>query len=270
LIAFDRPVLNGDIHPHSFMVLAKRLDDQSGTECWCELPSKRVGGIKFERDCEILSGFAETNDPNVAVNGAQFRPGQEFRPNQEYRVLLKGDFIRDAENEEGIDVDHLPPWLPQRHTGDGTEGGTFESWFVTAQVPARVIRVVPPNGAEFNTGEGNIPRPPAFIELFFDKSLQRATVNGNTVRVVMSQEGVPAELWPGTVAYDDAARSARFTPRQRFGSGPLGERRIYTLTVFGDEPNRILDVDGLALDGDGDGSPGGNFTSTFTVIHVIG
>jgi hypothetical protein len=47
-------------------------------------------------------------------------------------------------------------------------------------------------------------------------------------------------------------------------------RRIYTLTVFGAEPNRILDVDDLALDGDGDGSPGGNFTSTFTVIHVIG
>ncbi len=83
------------------------------------------------RDCEILSGFEETNEPNAAVNGAQFRPGLDFLPNQEYRVLLKGDFIRDAKNEKGIDADHLPPWLPNRPTGDGTEGGTFESWFVT-------------------------------------------------------------------------------------------------------------------------------------------
>jgi hypothetical protein len=270
LIAFDRPVLNGDIHQHSFMVLVKHHDEQSRTDCWCELPIKRVGGVKFVRDCEILSDFVETNEPNAAVNGAQFRPGLNFVATQEYRVLLKGNLIRDAKNEKGIDADHLPPWLPTRPTGDGIEGGTFESWFVTAQVPAKAIRVAPPNGAEFNTGEGNIPPPPAFIEIFFDKSLQRATVNGNTVRVAMSQEGVPPTPWPGAVAYDDAARSARFTPRQPFGSGPLGVRRIYTLTVFGDEPNRIFDVDGLALDGDGDGSPGGNFTSAFTVIHVIG
>jgi hypothetical protein len=138
------------------------------------------------------------------------------------------------------------------------------------QVPAKVIRVEPPDGAEFDTGEGgNLPRPPAFIEIFFDKSLQGATVNGNTVRVVRSVNGGPAESWPAsTVDYDDATRSARFTPQQPFGTEPSG-LRIYTLTVFGDGPGRILDVDDLALDGDGDGSPGGNFTSTFTVTHIL-
>ena len=158
LIAFDRPVLNGDIHRHSFIVLIKHRDDQSNTDCWCELPIKRVGGVKFERDCEILSGFEETNEPNAAVNGAQFRPGLDFLPNQEYRVLLKGDFIRDAKNEKGIDADHLPPWLPNRPTGDGTEGGTFESWFVTAQVPAKVIRVEPPDGTNFDA-RSKYPHP---------------------------------------------------------------------------------------------------------------
>jgi hypothetical protein len=44
---------------------------------------------------------------------------------------------------------------------------------------------------------------------------------------------------------------------------------LYTLTVFGTGPNRILDVDGLALDGDGNGSPGGNFTSTFTLVLIV-
>jgi hypothetical protein len=134
LIAFDRPVLNVDIHRYSFVVLIKHRDDQSNTDCWCELPIRRVGGVKFERDCEILPVFDEIADPNATVNGAQFRPGPGFLPNQEYRVLLKGDFIRDAKNEKGIDADHLPPWLPTRPTGNGTEGGTFESWFLTGSV----------------------------------------------------------------------------------------------------------------------------------------
>jgi hypothetical protein len=270
LIAFDRPVLNRDIHRQSFMVLVKHHNDQSNDDCWCELPIKRVGGVKFEKDCEILSGFTEITDPNAAVNGAHFRPGLNFVATQEYRVILKGDFIRDAKNEKGIDADHLPPWLPTRPTGDGTEGGTFESWFVPVapQVPAKVTTVEPPNNASFDTGvTGNLPPPPASIEISFDKRLQALTVTEETVRVFMSSEGSPAVSWPGTVAYVDAPPSARFTPQQPFSAEPLGAKRNYTLTVFGDEPNRILDVAGLALDGNRDGSPGGNFTSTFTVFH---
>lgn len=106
------------------------------------------------------------------------------------------------------------------------------------------------------------------IEIFFDKSLQGATVRANSVRVVRSVSGGPAGLWPGTITYDDAAKSARFTPHQPFGTEtdqPCA--RVYTLTLFGDGPDWILNVEGLALDGDG--SPGGNFTSTFTVHHLL-
>ena len=70
------------------------------------------------------------------------------------RVIVKGDFIRgaykgDIENLRALDGDHLPkvdppspPGPPQpgvvpqwmttgdgRFSGDGVEGGTFESWF---------------------------------------------------------------------------------------------------------------------------------------------
>ena len=33
----------------------------------------------------------------------------------------------------GVDANHLPPWFggaPDYRTGDGVEGGTFESWFM--------------------------------------------------------------------------------------------------------------------------------------------
>jgi len=50
--------------------------------------------------------------------------------NNKIRVLVRGDFVREAtEKQRAIDADHLPPWVPARLTGDGIEGGTFESWF---------------------------------------------------------------------------------------------------------------------------------------------
>jgi hypothetical protein len=145
----------------------------------------------------------------------------------------------------------------------------FELSVVAPEVSAKVIRVEPPDGAKFDTGEGNLPPPPAFIELFFDKSLQEPTLNANTVRVVRSESGGPTQPWPGAVTYNDATRSARFTPDQRFDGSPLPGGFLYTLTIFGDGPG-ITDVDGLALDGNSDGLPGGNFTSTFSVTQRIG
>jgi len=45
---------------------------------------------------------------------------------------VNGDFIRDK-NNRGVDANHLPPWLSGgRPTGDGVEGGTFESWLVVS------------------------------------------------------------------------------------------------------------------------------------------
>jgi len=42
--------------------------------------------------------------------------------------VVVGDFIRDR-NKRAVDGNHLPPWVPNRPSGDGIEGGTFESWF---------------------------------------------------------------------------------------------------------------------------------------------
>ncbi|MGH8554139.1 MAG: Ig-like domain-containing protein [Gammaproteobacteria bacterium] len=136
--------------------------------------------------------------------------------------------------------------------------------------PAQVISIDPPNGSEFFVIEGQ-PLPPNFpssILIGFNKSLQGATVNANTIQVTVSDGGGPTEPVPGEVTYDDTTRTARFTPRQPFKLTVQGNRHL--VSVRGDGLNPIVDVDDLVLDGDADGSPGGSFISQFTVFFVVG
>ncbi|MCZ7640211.1 MAG: hypothetical protein M5U12_31655 [Verrucomicrobia bacterium] len=63
----------------------------------------------------------------------------DLRPGFTHRVLLKCDFLADArpagERGRAPDGNHLPPWFgsPNYRTGDGVEGGAFESWFDLVQ-----------------------------------------------------------------------------------------------------------------------------------------
>lgn len=67
--------------------------------------------------------------PDEFVNGARFLAANVDRlPDGMYRVILEGDLIRDR-GGRGVDANHLPKWLPKRPTGDGVEGGIFQSWF---------------------------------------------------------------------------------------------------------------------------------------------
>ncbi len=131
LVAFDRKIRLGDIHRHSFILLAERRDN--GFACWCEVIAEDVRGIALRLNhetCEILGIDPDPcTDPDDLVNGAQIWLGKQQLPDGEYRVALKGDLIRD-ELCRAVDADHLPPWLPERSSGDWVEGGTFESWFI--------------------------------------------------------------------------------------------------------------------------------------------
>ncbi len=126
LIAFDQEVIETDINSHTLIVLASSRDRETGLTCWCELPG-RIRAVHFPSICKLSSPRRVT--ANSPANGAHFDPGNGFQPEQVYRVLLKGDFIRTLSDGKGVDADHLPGWLPNRPTGDGVEGGTFESWF---------------------------------------------------------------------------------------------------------------------------------------------
>jgi hypothetical protein len=122
-IAFDNKVHAEDL-VNAVVVLAR--DGESG--CWCEVDTDLEPG-DFSELCLVDPGkFQPSGDPFVTA--VRVRPSPNgVRPRM--RVLVKGDFLRDGDGK-GVDCDHLPPWFggaPAYRTGDGIEGGTFESWF---------------------------------------------------------------------------------------------------------------------------------------------
>jgi DNA-binding beta-propeller fold protein YncE len=137
LLAFNRKVRAGDINRHTFIVLIGIEED--GLIAWRELPTRQGRGSEQVRGVELaveegpngtcrIEGVENPHPPaNKFVNGAWFRPTRLPPGTHALRVVLKGDLIQD-EHHLGVDANHLPPWLPQRPTGDGVEGGTFESW----------------------------------------------------------------------------------------------------------------------------------------------
>jgi hypothetical protein len=50
-----------------------------------------------------------------------------------YRVLLRADMIRDEKGDFAVDGNHIFGAVPQRRSGNGVQGGSFESWFGIAQ-----------------------------------------------------------------------------------------------------------------------------------------
>ncbi len=122
--------------------------------------------------------------------------------------------------------------------------------------PARVTSINPAPGSVFT----NATTVPPSVIITFSKSLQPATVNTNTIQVLRIIAGAQSVLLQGTVTYDDGNHSAQFVPAQAF-TVPA----VYQVTVVGSGPSAIMDNDNLALDGNDDGQPGGNFQSQFTV-----
>jgi hypothetical protein len=123
-------VRNGDIHLQSFIVLQGFSLQNNVAVAWVELQPEAMGGVQFASRCRITQEFQRGADADAMVNGAMFTiRGSVSGGSNIYRVIIKGDFIRD-QNGRGLDGDHLPPWVPGRRSGDGVEGGTFESWFV--------------------------------------------------------------------------------------------------------------------------------------------
>jgi DNA-binding beta-propeller fold protein YncE len=157
LIAFDHPVRAEGIHDQSVMVLARDREQELG--CWCEVPGTVYRG-SFQLVGDVTTKFTPEPDEQM-VNGIQFLPPAGGFLAGSYRVVVKGNFIIDAATLKSIDADHLYPWFSSDpapfHTGDytsgdGVEGGTFESWFTVTNAGA-IERDLPRSPATARTGK---------------------------------------------------------------------------------------------------------------------
>lgn len=139
LVAFDGDVHREDFHHMSFRLYARYTSNDTGLECWCQVPGRTEGvplelTPRVEGDCTWCDIDRVIRFPGTTelVNGVVFIPSPDIldRLGGEwvFRVEIHGDLLRDS-NQQGVDADHLPPWLPCRPTGDCIPGGTFESYF---------------------------------------------------------------------------------------------------------------------------------------------
>jgi hypothetical protein len=169
IVAFDTDVTPEDLDTKSIHVQLRTPDEKFGNllQCWCDLDldSERVGTItpgRLKESCVPASGFSPLQPGEMATAVEIALPGlpkiaSSIDGPVALRVLINGDFIRGVHHKSkqlrALDADHLPkldppspPGAPQpgvaptwmqsgdhRFTGDGIEGGTFESIFGLAR-----------------------------------------------------------------------------------------------------------------------------------------
>lgn len=139
-VLFDKEVDPSTVHDQSVRVLIPREDEGGHTVHWCQMKGT-IRAMHFSGNFPMGGNEVAGGEHAPSANGLWFFPIDlaGLSSASRVRVLINGDFIRDA-NGCGVDADHLPPWLPQRPTGDGVEGGLFESWF-----SAGIVKFSPSN-----------------------------------------------------------------------------------------------------------------------------
>lgn len=135
VIAFDGGVRNGDLTRFAIEIRVPHREEI--VLCWCEPRGLEVVGGNLQQRCDPDSEFMPEADPDALVNAVRVTfSAQTLERGSGVRIRVNGDFIRGEHHVtgkmQGVDADHLPDWLPNRRTGDGIEGGSFESWFVVA------------------------------------------------------------------------------------------------------------------------------------------
>jgi hypothetical protein len=106
--------------------------------------------IEEDEECPTLNPNTvpiELGESDETANGARLKVIGELGDGVECRVVVLGDFIcepgdgyefNDEDRQvpkpgKALDGDHLPPWVPEKSSGNGIQGGTFESWFTLEQ-----------------------------------------------------------------------------------------------------------------------------------------
>lgn len=156
IVTFDNPVNAADLHRNSIRLQARRPDPETGglLQCWCdlEMPQDAITPGDTETHCDSTSAFKVVG-PTGDARAVRIQVGVDRLFAQQIfsidmRLLIQGDFIRGRHLKtkawRALDADHLPKPDPSQPpgalpvwmspgakilSGDGVEGGTFESWF---------------------------------------------------------------------------------------------------------------------------------------------
>jgi hypothetical protein len=97
---------------------------------------------------------------------------------------------------------------------------------------------------------------PTFLVLTFSEDLDPARAGDVTNYTLVGSGGQPIGL--NSAVYDAATRTVTLSPNQL-----LSLNFSYQVTVNGSAPGGLTDRSGNLIDGDRNGQPGGNFTTTF-------
>lgn len=128
--------------------------------------------------------------------------------------------------------------------------------------PATVLAISP-------EADATVSAVPGEITVIFDQDMDRLTLNEDTV--VLDRSGGDGSFADGNEA--QVAITVEVSPNSRQAiirpSGVSAGDETYRLTLLGTAVLPILDALGNPLDGDGDGTPGGNFVSVFTVASLV-
>jgi hypothetical protein len=109
-------------------------------------------------------------------------------------------------------------------------------------------------GASFDAGSPILVGPVKYVVVKFSEDVSD-TLSADDLRVRNLTTGQDLPLPPDAIVYDAASNSAII----RFGSAALPDGN-YTLTIVS---AGVSDVAGIPLDGDADGTPGGDFVFSF-------
>lgn len=135
VIGFDRDFTSTDLQQPGVLQVLTTVNVQ-GLAVWGQVILKPLEAVRLNPIATPPGLDLTTFTPaGATANGIQFVPildELEDEQNVVLRVMIDGDFIHGNDSKgviRGADLDHLPPYVPARPTGDGIEGGTFVSWF---------------------------------------------------------------------------------------------------------------------------------------------
>lgn len=227
-----------------------RIRDDYELGCLAEIPDSHWGQqseICDLRERQVLAPCPECpEDPWVVLAEVSY-PDKMTTPLEEANI---DNFVRRQLYSTALLQEQLIACCCERHVPEPEP----------QPVPVRVSSVSPSNEQVFTNTS------PEKVVLGFDKPLKASTVNSTTITVHNSA----GEKVPGSVTYSAAAQTATFIPQTAFTKFLHGAIADFTITAHGSGASTIVDTDDLALDGDANGSAGGNFQSSFRIQILVG